>query len=246
MRKSTRFFCLTTVCLAILAFTWTSCSKAGSTTTTTSVTYLSVIHGAPYTPAATVYLNDTLITQSIGIATGAYSPKYGTIRPGSYTAKFKKAGTDSLLDQLAVSPYDTLNFYTLMLYNTVTGGVGTASTAHALKIYDDFSGVTSSNVYYRFFDLTPDYSRVNLYLNGNLIQSNRTPADNAVDNGFNAFQPITPASYTITVKDATTDSVIATSPSVSLQAGNAYTIWVGGLKSVNNTQMSISVLQAAY
>ncbi|HLZ87258.1 MAG TPA: DUF4397 domain-containing protein [Puia sp.] len=227
--------------LAILAFTWTACSKAGSTSTTSAVTYLSMIHGAPYTGAATLYLNDTLITQSTGIATGAFSSKYGTIRPGSYTAKLKKAGTDSLLDQLTASSYDTLNFYTILLYNSPSD-----KSAHAVKIVDDFSSVTSSNAYYRFFHLAPDYPRVNLYLNGTLMQDNRTPADNAVINDFNAFKPISAGYYTITVKDATTDSVIATSPSVSLAAGTPYTIWVGGLKSTNNTNMSINVLQAAY
>jgi hypothetical protein len=241
MRKSTKFFCWTALILAVLATTWTACSKAGSTVTTSSVTYLSVIHGAPYTGAAAIYLNDTLITQSAGIGTGAFSPKYGTIRPGSYAVKFENATTDSILDQLSASPYDTLNFYTLLLYNNAGGGA-----AHALKIFDDFSTVTSTNAYYRFFNLAPDYPQVNLYLNGNQVQNNRATADNAVLNSFNAFQPLSPGSYTITIKDAATDSVIATSPGINLTAGNAYTVWVSGLKSVNNTKMSVNVLQASY
>ncbi|GGA87416.1 DUF4397 domain-containing protein [Puia dinghuensis] len=224
-----------------------SCSKAGSTTTTSAVTYLAVIHGAPYTSAATIYLNDTLITQTTGIATGAFSPKYGTIRPGSYAVKFKKAGTDSILDQLVSSSYDTLNFYTLLLYNSFNSGASvTGGTAHVLKIWDDFSSVTSANAYYRFFNLAPDYPQVSVYFNGLLTQSNRTPADNAANDGFNKFQPMTAANYTITVKNAVTDSVIATSPTVSLQAGNAYTIWLSGIKSSNNSGMSINVLQAQY
>jgi len=241
MRKipgNLRFALLSVV---ILAFTLSGCSKAGSTTTVSSVTYLTLIHGAPYSPAASVYLNDTLITQSTGIATGAFSPRYGTIKPGAYTAKFKKAGTDSLFDQLLATTYDTLNFYTLLLYNDPGGKV-----AHALKIFDNYANVANNNnTYYRFFHLAPDYPRVNLYFNDNLVQPNRTPADNATNTDFNSFNAIAAANYVITVKDAATDSVIATTTqAVSLQAGNPYTIWVSGLKS--NKSAIISILQAQY
>jgi hypothetical protein len=203
-----------------------------------AVTYLSVIHGAPYTGAATVYLNDTLITQSAGINTGSFSPKYGTIRPGTYAAKFKKAGTDSVLDQLTASRYDTLGFYTLLLYNSAD------KAAHVLKITDDYSGVGNLNAYYRFFNLAPDYPSVNVYFNGNLVQQARGQADNAYNNSLNGFQGIQAGSYVITVKDAATDSVIVTSPAWNLVAGNPFTVWITGLKS--NKTLSINILQAQY
>jgi hypothetical protein len=241
MSRSIRQLSFAFLFVAIPAFMMTGCSKAGSTTTVSAVSYLSLIHGAPYSPAANVYLNDTLITQSTGITTGAFSPRYGTIKPGAYTAKFKKAGTDSLFDQLLASTYDTLNFYTLLLYNDPGG-----KTAHALKIFDNFSNViNNSNTYYRFFNLAPDYPSVNVYFNDNLVQSGRTPADNATSNDYNSFTAIAAANYIITVKDASTDSVIATTTqAIPLASGNPYTIWVSGLKS--NKSAIISILQAQY
>ncbi|HXB06231.1 MAG TPA: DUF4397 domain-containing protein [Puia sp.] len=239
MSRNIRNLCLAVLCLAFFAFTWTGCTKAGSVTNASAVTYLSIIHGAPYSSAANVFLNDTLITPS-AIPTGAFSPQYGTRRPGSFAAKFKKAGSDSVFDQLPASTYDTLNFYTLILYNDAYG-----KAAHALKIFDDYSGVVNNNnAYYRFFNLTPDYPGVNVYFNDNQVQSNRTPADNAVNKGFNSFQSISQGSYIISVKDAATDSVIASTQAFPLQSGNPYTIWITGLRS--NKSITINVLQSKY
>ncbi|HEY4107804.1 DUF4397 domain-containing protein [Puia sp.] len=239
MRKSLKIPGCSILCLAVLAFAWTGCSKAGSSTTVSAVTYLSLIHAAPYAGASTVYLNDTLITQSTGISTGAFSPKYGTIRPGSYAVKFKKAGVDSLFDQLGASSYDTLNFYTLLLYNDAN------KAAHAMKIFDDYSGVANSgSSYYRFFHLAPDLPAVNVYFNGTKMEFNRTSADNAISSGLNAFQPIQPGSYVVAVKDARTDSLIVQSPGINMMSGNPFTIWVTGTKAQNN--LSINVFQAQY
>jgi len=229
----------TSLCLAILALAGAGCSKAGSTSTVSSVTYLSVINGAPFSSAANVYLNDTLITAT-AINPGAYSPKYGTIRPGSYGVKFKKAGTDSLFDQLIPSPYDTLNFYTILLYNDPGG-----KAAHLMKIFDDFSGVSNNNnAYYRFFHLAPDWGPVNVTIGGSVVQTTRTPADNAVNGAFNAFQPVPAGSTTIKVTDANTDSVLVTSGTINLGSGNPYTIWITGTKALKN--LTLTVLPAQY
>ena len=227
------------LCLAFLAFAGSGCSKAGSTSTVSAVTYLSIIQGAPFSGAANVYLNDTLITPN-AFNPGTFSPKYGTIRPGSYTVKFKKSGSDSLFDQLVSSPFDTLSFYTLLLYNNPTD-----KAAHALKIMDDFSGVSNNNnAYYRFFNLAPDWPKVNFYIGSTLVQSSRTPADNTVNNQLNAFNSIPAGPTVLTVKDATTDSVMVSSATLSLASGTPYTIWITGTKAQNN--LSINVLQAQY
>ena len=239
-KKRMRIFGLTTLCFAILAFSLTGCSKAGSSTTISSVTYLTVIHAAPYTSAATVYLNDTLITQTTGIAPGTYSPKYGTVKPGSYTTKFEKAGTDSILDQLPASSFDTLSFYTLLLYNDPIN-----KAAHVVKINDDFSAVSNNgNAYYRFFNLAPDCPNVNLYFNGNLAVSNRTPADNAINSLYNAFIPIQSGNYVVSVKDANTDSLLIQANALQMTSGSPYTVWITGTKSQNN--LAINILPAQY
>jgi hypothetical protein len=240
MRKRTTNLSMTYLCIAFVALTWTGCSKSGSNKNPGVVTYLSLIHGAPYAGAVNFYLNDTLRSPN-PIATGAFSQLYGTVLPGMYAAKFEKAGTDSVLDKLTASTYDTLNFYTLLLYNDAGG-----KAAHALKIFDNFSGVSmNGNAYYRFFHLSPDYSSVNVYFNNTLVQSHRSPADNAVNNALNAFQPVPEGTYTITVADAATDSVIAISAPSALYQGHSYSVWITGLRSARNAVVNVLQAQSA-
>jgi Domain of unknown function (DUF4397) len=219
-----------------------SCSKAGSSLTTTPITYLTLINEASYSGAVSVYLNDTLATPAGGIAAGTFSTKYGTIRPGYYDVKFESASSGNLLSEIPSSDYDTLNFYTLILYNTAGG-----DTVQSFKVWDDFSTLSSISANYRFFNLSPDEPKVDLYLNNTIVSQNRTIADNASNNLYNAFQPTAAGTYSITVKAAGKDSVIATlGQNVALTNGNAYTIFLSGNMSSSNNPLQINVLQATY
>ena len=242
MRKSTRIFSWIAVCSATLVFVAAGCTKLGSNTGLNgTVTYISVIHAAPYTGTVSVYLNDTVISQQGGIATGAYSHIYGKIRPGNFVTRIEDAITDSVLDQLPASEYDTLNFYTLILYNSSANGA-----TQALKIHDDFSGVSSNYTYYRFWNLAPDFPNINLYFNTTLIQGSRTTGDNAINNSLNSFTAMAAGSYVLSARDALTDSLIATTGNITLTNGNAFTIWLTGQRGSSSKPMTINVLQAAY
>jgi hypothetical protein len=241
MRKSTRNFLSAASFLVILSSLEMSCSKTGSAMSTTPVTYLTLINEATYTGAASVYLNDTLATPSSGIAAGTFSTKYGTILPGYYNVKFTTATTDSVLSAIPSSDYDTLNFYTLILYNTAGG-----ATAQSAKIYDNFSTLSSIDANYRFFNLSPDEPKVDLYLNNTIVSSNRLTADNVTTNLYNSFQPTPQGSYLITIKVAGKDSVIATGSNVAMTNGNAYTIFLSGNIGSSSTPLQVNVLQASY
>jgi hypothetical protein len=210
--------------------------------TTTPVTYLSLINEATYSGATSVYLNDTLATTSGGIAAGTFSSKYGTIRPGNYEVKFESVTSGNLLSEIPASDYDTLNFYTLILFNTA-GGAATQS----IKVSDDFSTLSSTNANYRFFNLSPDEPKVDLYLNSTIVSSNRAIADNAYNTLYNSFGPIAAGTYSITVKAAGKDSVITTlGQNVVMTNGNAYTIFLGGNIGSSSNPLQINVLQATY
>jgi hypothetical protein len=242
MRKSTRNLFSAASFLIILSTFGTSCSKTGSTLTTTPVTYLTLINEASYSGAVSVYLNDTLATTSGGIAAGTFSPRYGTIRPAIYDVKFEAATSGNLLSEIPASDYDTLNFYTLILYNTAGG-----ASAQSVKVWDDFSTLSSINANYRFFNLSPDEPKVDLYLNNTIVSSNRTIADNASNTLYNAFGPTPAGTYAMTVKAAGTDSVITTlSQNVAMTNGNAYTIFLGGQIGSSANPLQINVLQATY
>ena len=63
-------------------------------------------------------------------------------------------------------------------------------------------------------------------------------------NVSNTFLAVASGPTVLSVKDATTDSVLVTSPSLTLASGNPYTIWITGTKALNN--LTINVLQAQY
>jgi hypothetical protein len=217
------------------------CLKTGTNNTTNSTNYsfITLMNMAPYSSSTELYFNDSKQTPSI--PAGSYSTNYARVTPGSYDIKFKVAGSDSVLSELPSSYYDSLGFYTLILYNPTAG-----PAVSSMKVVDDFSALSYSAANYRFFNLCPDYSVVDLYLNGTAVQPGRTIGDNAGSPYLNSFVPITAGGYAIQVKKAGTDSVIATISSVGLQTGNAYTIFLQGSSHNLNNQVTLSVLQAAY
>ena len=221
-----------------------SCSKAGTSLTTTAInnSYLTLIDEATYNGAISIYLNDTLATPVGGITAGTFSKLYGAIRPGYYDVKFESATSGNLLSEIPSSKYDTLNFYTVIICNTAGG-----DTVQGFKVSDDFSSLSSTNANYRFFNLSPDEPKVDLYLNNSVVSQNRTIADNASNNQYNAFQPTPAGTYSIVVKAAGKDSVIASvGQSATMTNGNAYTIFLSGNIGSSNNPLQINVLQATY
>lgn len=215
------------------------CIKSTPTSTApTPVCYVSVMNVAPYSSATDIYFNGTVVSPSGGIAPGQFSSQYGSVKPGTYTIDFKVAGTDSLLYSLPSVQYDTSNFYTLILYNTGPKSPAVAATS----ILDNFSSVTSTSAYYRFFNLNPDLPSVDLYLNGSAAQLDRTPADNVSNLMYDEFQAVNPEAYSIQVLKSGTDTVLTTSNATPLAAGAVYTIFLQG----TSTTPYISVLSALY
>jgi hypothetical protein len=241
MGKSTRKFTFLAVLLSFVLFMQMGCSKTGATLTTSPVTYLSLINASALSSNVTVLLNDTPATVTGGVAPGQYSQKYGTVRPGTYDIKFELTTSDSLLSEIPGSAFDTLNFYTLMLYSVPQTGV-----VRSASIQDDFSTLSSSQANYRFFNLCSTHPRVDLYLNGTLVQQGRTTADNVSNNSLNGFQTTTQAIYTITAKSAGTDSVIVSVGNIPLITGTAYTIFLSGVDGSAGNPLLLNVLQASY
>ena len=244
MRNSRQQFFWSVSFLIFLAIGGEKCTKMSTTVANGLgvVTYVSIMNLAPYAPTVDIYLNDTLASPLGGIPPGKYSTQYGAVRPGVYDVKFKKTGTDSLIDDIPASSFDTANFYTLILYNTHPGG----GAAAAIKIHDDFSQVSPASANYRFLNLSPDVPAVDLYFDSTIRQSSQTPAANTANFvSTAAFQPIAPATYTLQIKASGTDSVLASLNGVILTAGNVYTIFLSG-KDWYANNLSINVLTAIY
>jgi hypothetical protein len=211
----------------------------GTNQSTNNVSFVTLMHMAPYSSPVEVYFNGDKKTSAI--AAGSFSTSYGQVPPGAYEIKFKVAGSDSLLSTIPTTLYDSLGFYTLIYYNT-EGGASIGS----MKISDDFSALSLSGANYRFFNLCPDAPSVDLYMNTTKVQPGRQVADNAYSSYYNTFQTVTAGGYSLQAKKAGTDSVIATVSSVNMVAGAAYTIFLSGSTHNSANPVSLNVLQAAY
>ena len=209
--------------LAFVSVALSGCLKQSSSSTVSPKTYISLLHLAPWAPAVEVYFNDK--QASSAISTGTVASSYSALGPGVYAIGFKKAGSDSVVASLSSSVYDSSQYSTLLLYNLDSTHVGAA------KIADDYSVLTQNNSYIRFFHLAPEMDNVDLYLDGTQVASGRSYADNVSVNYYNQFSPITPGTYNLIVKKAGADSTISSVSSVTLSAGNAFTIYLRGKKS---------------
>jgi hypothetical protein len=225
-----------------LAVGWTGCSKMEATTNTTTgnaVTYLSLMNMAPYSPPTDIYLNDVKATSTV--AAGVFSTSYAHITPGAYDVKFKVSGGDSLLSEIPSSIYDSLNFYTLIMYNDAING-----PAKSIKIVDNYNGVTANNAYYRFIDMCPEAPSVDLYINNSVVQQGRTTADIVANSNLTQFQALVPSTFNLQLKKAGTDSVIYNQANIQFLSGNVYTIFLSGSANAPADPISVNILKAAY
>ena len=220
-------------CVAVLI---SGCLKSVDNTPPKPKAYFSVMHLAPRAPSVEIYFNDT--KASSAFASGAYTEAYNQIHPGFFSINFKKASGDSLVASIPTDRYDSLNFYTILLYNTLPG-----NAVRAVAIHDDYSVLSDTKTCYRFFHMSPDIGDVDVYFNNEKWEQGRTYADN-VYGSYNQYQQKTSNSFTIAVKKAGTDSVIAQT-NTTLYDQRAYTIFLKGvINGTGNNALGVNVLQA--
>jgi hypothetical protein len=205
-------------------------------------TYISIMHLAPTAPSLDVFFNDTKVSNT-PFAPGNVTPIYNEVDKGAFSIKFKKAALDSLVAQVPLAQYDSLNYYTIFIYNQQANG-----PANAIRIKDDFSAVLSNATkpYYRFFHASPNTGAADLYIDNVKVESGRMLADNTGYELLNKFLETTSGSHAIQVKLAGTETVIASLNNADLLAGNAYTFYLKGLEGgTGNSQLSLELLRAA-
>jgi hypothetical protein len=228
--------------LSFVAVLLSGCLKSVDNTPQKPKTYISIMHLAPRAPthSVNVFFNTDKVTTT-PIASGAYSGTYSPVDPGFFSISFKENTKDSLITTVPLDRYDSLNFYTIVLYNTDDNRI------ESFSIHDDYSGLqnNTTKTLYRFFHMSPDIGSVDVYFNNDKLESGRQHADNAFGSAYNQFQLINGNSYSIAVKKAGTDSVIAET-SKTMDIGQAYTIFLKGvINGTGNNTLGVSVLQAA-
>ena len=228
------------VAMAATAVVLSSCMKSvDPPAPTPPKAYVSILHLAPTAPSLDVFFNEVKVSGT-PFAPGNVTSIYNAVEKGAFSVKFKKAASDSLVAEAPMAQYDSLNFYTLFIHNELANG-----PAKVVRIKDNFSNLTNTKPYYRFFHASPNTGAVDLYINNAKIESNRTLADNAGHDLLNEFVETTPGFHTIQVKLAGTETVVATLSNAELLSGNAYTFYLRGLEGgAGNSQLSIGILRA--
>jgi len=192
--------------------------------------FISLLHLAPTGPTLEVYLNSNKASQPI--VPGAISSAYSAVTPGNFAIAFKKANSDSVVASLPASSYDSMQYYTLLIYNDQP------TTVNVLRIHDDFTAITTSNAYCRFFHVSPNVK----------VDADRSYADNVTSSFFDDFEPFSPGNHLFQVKKAGTDSLIIQT-NTTLVERNAYTIILKGLAAGNapgaTGNLDLVVLQAS-
>lgn len=217
----------------------TGCIKSTTPQPIAAKTYISVMHLAPTAPSIDVFFNTNKVSSN-AFTPGAVSAAYNALDKGLFAITLKKAGTDSIVATIPSMPYDSLRFYTILVYNLFRNG-----PAEAVQIEDDFSRLNISKTLFRFFHASPDLGGVDLYIDNSKIQTNRRLADNAGQATLNNFEEGIIGFHSLQVKLTGTDSVVASRDNVEFLAGNAYTLYLKGLGGgTGNNALRLEILRA--
>lgn len=228
----------------LLAVAQQSCVKSASsvqTSTSTTVpafSFISVMNLAAYGDSANIYFNGSVYGKTYDI--GSFSSSYFKLSSNIYDVQFKNASKDSLLADIPGSSFDSLGFYTIVLYNDSVNGIDKAA-----KIADNYSNIVADSAYYRFFNMCPDAPSIDLYINGTKIQANRTTADNIANPIFNNFQTFSTGYVTIEVK-LSGSTIDLTSALTGTIVNGVYTIFLDELHKASGNQFSLELLQETY
>jgi len=228
---------------ACVTIALSGCLKTSEPQKTPAKAYISILHLAtvPPTPSVEVYFNSSKVSDPF--IAGAISPIYSPVDKGFFAISFKKAGSDSLVAAIPANQYDSLGFYTIVLYNQAGG------SADAMLIEDDFSDLTLDKPFVRCFQTSSGINNlgaVDFYMDNTRISEDRTLGDNEFSSYLNTFQPATTGTHNFQVKLSSNDSVITTLNNVDLLAGNAYTVYLkGNPNGASPNNLTLGVLRAA-
>lgn len=230
--------------VAFVSITMTGCLKSTEPQAQPAQAYISILHlgTMPPAPAVEIYFDTKKVSDPFNA--GGVSATYSPVEKGYFAVSFKKSGSDSLVASIPQSIYDSLGFYSIMLYNQPSGA------ANAILVEDDFADLTLDKPYFRFWHASPsisDLGPVDLYIDNNKVSSQRVLADNEFSSYYNEFIASTVGYHNLQVKlPSKNDSVITSLNDVNMLAGNAYTIFLrGNVGGTGANELKLGVLRAS-
>lgn len=180
------------------------------------ITALSITNASPTTGTLNFFLDN----QVVGSSSLPYPKRYDYLRAysGTRTGKVTDSATNTTLYtksfNLTAGKYQSL--YIIKQNDTLS-----------YAVYNDDIKATDGKAQIRFINLSADAPALSLVLEGDT-----TTFNNRIFKAATPFKNVTPAKYTLSLKNTATGTVLATLSDVTLTKDNYYTIWAKGQMSV--------------
>jgi len=213
--------------LCLIAIALSSCLKDNNTYYNPPVALVTVVQAAPDQPSIDFYLDGNKVNQTPVVYGGGID--YFKAYAGKRNAIFYSTGTSTKIfsDTVNLNP----NYvYSLFLANK-------PSSLELVMLTDSISQPTSNNANIRFVNLSPDAPAVDLGVKGSAAI-----ITNKAYKGYSSFLPILGnTNYTFEVRQAGTNTVLATLPAQNISSGSVYTIYFYGLATPTNSGDGLTV-----
>jgi hypothetical protein len=223
------------VCAIGLVALMSSCVKSSmNNTPPPPVAALMFVQAAPDQAPLDLLLGTVRVNQA-PINYGENSP-YFNVNPGSFRAAFYTDATQQVI------LLDTVHFsqntaYSLFLANK-------PGHTETVLLTDTLNKPAAGNAAIRFVNLSPDAPAVDLAVQGGAVL-----VANKSYKGHSSFAPIAGnPGYTFEVRQAGTNTVLATLSNVTLTGGGLYTVWFHGLAAgtAAGDKLSAGIINNAY
>jgi hypothetical protein len=208
----------------------TSCSKHDDYDFTATVTAkVQLVNTSTDAGPSKLYISDVLRTTSAvsyGNASG-----YNLTYTGQTDASVQSsAGTVLATTNTSLDANGTYTFF-------LTGTTGSYSL---IALSDNTAAASSGKAKVRFVQASQSLSSANLSGNGVALFTAQGYK------GASSYSEVTAGTYVFTVTNASSGSILATSTSIALQAGQSYTVYTSGISgTTGTTALAVKVIGAA-
>jgi hypothetical protein len=195
------------------------------------------IHAAAGLPAVDIYGANSLLNPS-PIPYNSATNGYIGLTPDYYTFKWDSAGSSNTIASVFQSiPLNDL--FTQLLYDSTDG-------AHRIvTIPDIVAGTSLLQANIRFINLCPDVSRMDVYLGGTKVYTDRSFLDCIENFTLDTFMQVNGGTnFPLTIRYTYNSDSMSTSSTVFLNQGDIYTLFASGFAgSVTATKLTVGIVQ---
>lgn len=219
MKSRKNFFLFLVFCLVVLS----SCDKDDDR----GPAKVMVLHASPNAGVVTVQVNGNSLVPTLAYMA---SSAYNAVSAGTNNIKTAAVGNSNDLINVNV-PLNASTSYSLIISDSV-------SKIKASVVADNLTPPAAGKAHVRFFQLSPNTGAVNVAIRGSdtTLIANRSFNDQATNGTIANFTPVAAGNKYLEVRTVTPSGVIASLPTLPLQAGKIYTVFLSGFAGGVGTQ----------